>query len=35
MIFVCKTGNDMVGITTRQQLAQEGIDTRFRVHRRS
>ena len=29
VIFVCKTGNDMFGITTRQQLAQEGIDTRF------
>ena len=29
VIFVCKTGNDMFGITTRQQFAQEGIDTRF------
>lgn len=29
VIFVCKTGNDMFGITTRQQLSREGIDTRF------
>ena len=27
--FVCKTGNDLFGVTTRQQLAEEGIDTSF------
>ena len=28
-MFVCKTGNDVFGVTTRQQLAEEGIDTSF------